>query len=62
MLKQLYGSLLLLLYFAKIPIFFGVLLLYALTPFELNLVVAFFWVVSALALIYDVVKLFKKSS
>ncbi len=61
-LKQLYGSLLLLIYFVKIPIFVGVGVLYIFTPFEPNVVLSGFWVVSALALIADVLRLLKKSS
>jgi len=54
--RKLYGSLLLLLYFTKWPIFIGVPLLYLLTPYESNFMMTSCWFLAFVAFFWGVIR------
>ncbi len=56
--RRLYGSLWLLVYFAKWPIFIGIPLLYFMTAFESNLVMNSVWFIAFTAIFWDMIRRF----
>lgn len=56
--RKLYGSLLLLIYFTKWPIFIGIPLLYLMTPYESNFVMNSCWFLAFVAIFWDVIRKF----
>lgn len=60
LLKKLYGSWNMFVYFAKVPLFVGIPALYFLGNFEQNKVMNILWLLSFVIITIDIIKLFKR--